>query len=74
MPTPLGEIVNPDGCSIWDLAPREHALSGAVWKSHGVSVKNLTHTARDFLDAGLLSEAEKAAVVSSGAATDCGEK
>ena len=65
--TAAGEIVDPEGCSIGDRCPCE---SG--WKNHGAYVRCVARTAEVFVDFGLITEAEKDAIVSTGAQSDCG--
>ncbi len=68
--TPGGEIVDPDnGCSINDLCPCEGG-----WKNHGKYVSCVAKSAENFLYQGLITEAEKDAIVSEAAHTSCGKK
>jgi hypothetical protein len=68
------DVVNQSGCSIADLVPCEHASSDIKWKNHGAYVRNVAHVSQGFVDAGLISEAEKDTVVSSSGQTQCGVK
>lgn len=69
LPTPVGETVDANGCSIAQLCP-----CGNAWKNHGSYVSCVAHAAEDFLAAGLITEAEKDAVVSAAAQSECGNK
>jgi hypothetical protein len=67
--TPLGEVVNADGCSIAELCPCE-----VGWKHHGAYVSCVAHASNDFVAAGLVTEAEKDAVTSAAGEASCGAK
>lgn len=62
-------IVNGAGCSIAQLCPCEND-----WKNHGAYVKCVAHTSEDFVDTGLMTEAEKDATVSAAGESTCGQK
>jgi hypothetical protein len=68
------DVVNQSGCSIADLVPCEHASSEIKWKNHGAYVSNVAHVSQDFVEAGLISEAEKDTIVSSSGQSQCGAK
>ncbi len=57
-----GELVNAVGCSIADICP-----SDGEYKNHGKYVSCVAHAAEDFLEAGLISDEEKDAIVSAAA-------
>ena len=63
------EVVNEDGCSIFDLCP-----CGNPWKNHGAYVKCVAHTSEDFVDLGLITLEEKDIVVSQAGESNCGHK
>jgi len=67
--TPEGAVVNVFGCSIDQYCPCEED-----WKNHGQYVREIVSVAKAFLEDGLISEKEKAAVVSRAARSDCGKK
>jgi hypothetical protein len=67
--TAAGATVNPDGCSIADLCPCAND-----WKNHGAYVSCVAHTAEDFVAAGLITDAEKDALVAEAAQSNCGKK
>jgi streptogramin lyase len=69
VPTPLDEVVDADGCSIAGLCACENN-----WKNHGAYVRCVAHTSEDFADAGLISEAEKDAIVSAAGQSGCGHR
>jgi len=74
VPSPLGDVVNADGCAIADLCPCEHPDDATKWKNHGAYVKCVAHTTEDFVNAGLITDAEKDEVVSEAASSACGHK
>ena len=71
VPTATGEVVNADGCAIADLVPCDNP-SG--WKNHGAYVSLTAKTAEEFVNLGLISEAEKDAIVSQAGNSQCGSK
>jgi Thrombospondin type 3 repeat/Beta-propeller repeat len=68
VPTQTGAVVNADGCSIADLVPCD-----SPWKNHGAYVSTIIKTAKEFLDLGLITEAERDAIVSAAAQSQCGQ-
>jgi hypothetical protein len=66
--TPAESIVNADGCSVFQLCESN------TYKNHGKYVSCVSHTAEAFLDAGLITEAEKDATVSVAGKSDVGKK
>jgi len=73
--TPLGEIVDPEsGCSIAQLAPCGGPQGTTVsWRNHGKYVSRVAKTAESFVELGLITEAEKDAIVSAAANSSCGK-
>ncbi|MDN5871848.1 MAG: hypothetical protein L0H73_14145 [Nitrococcus sp.] len=69
VPTPAGQVVNAEGCSVADLCPCDNA-----WKNHGKYVSCVTHAGNNFVDLGLITGAEKGAIVSEAAKSQCGKK
>jgi len=69
VPTAAGQVVNGDGCAIAEFCP-----CGNEWKNHGAYVSCTAKAAEDFLDLGLITEAEKEAIVSEAGASQCGHK
>jgi hypothetical protein len=67
--TSTGEIVNAAGCSISQLVP-----SSWPWKNHGEYVSAVARVAGEFVAQGLITEAEKAAIVSAAARSDVGRR
>lgn len=65
--TALGSLVNSNGCSIADTCPCESS-----WRNHGAYVKCVAQTSGSFLSAGLMTSAQKDAIVSAGAQSSCG--
>ena len=68
LPTQTGAVVNADGCSIDDLVPCD-----SPWKNHGAYVSMIVKTAKEFLDLGLITEAEKDAIVAAAGQSQCGQ-
>jgi hypothetical protein len=64
-----GDVVNNNGCSIPQLCPTD-----ATYKNHGAYVSCVARTAEAFLEAGLITEAEKGVIVSAAAKSDVGKK
>ena len=67
--TEYGAVINADGCSIAQLCPAD-----ATYKNHGKYVSCVSKTAEAFLEAGLISEDEKDATVSTAAKSNVGKK
>jgi hypothetical protein len=72
---PVGDLANPqNGCSIDQLCPCSTDLFGDPWSNHGKYASRVAHASEDLLLAGLVSEDEKDAIVSTAARSDCGRK
>jgi hypothetical protein len=71
--SPLGAIVNANGCSIAQLVPCAGPFSGGKWKNHGDYVSAVTKEANKFLAAGLITGAQKGAIVAEAAQSNCGK-
>jgi hypothetical protein len=67
--SPVGQVVNAEGCAAMELCPCDED-----WKNHGAYVRCVAHTSEYFLEAGLIDEAEKDAIVSAAAESACGHK
>jgi hypothetical protein len=67
--TPLGAIVNAHGCAIVDLCP-----CVVNWKNHAAYVSCVARTAESFVASGLLTKAQKNAIISKASASTCGSK
>jgi hypothetical protein len=65
--TEADQLVDANGCSIVDLCPCDND-----WKNHGAFVRCVAHASEDFLDASLITEAEKDDIVSAAAQSECG--
>ena len=74
--TPVGEVVDPGtGCSIAQLNPCEGPRgSTQPWKNHGQYVASVAESAESFLDQGLITPAEKDAIVGAAAQSTCGSR
>ncbi len=67
--TEVDDIVNETGCSIGQLCPVDDD-----YKNHGKYVSCVANAAEAFLDAGIITEDEKCAIVSEAAKSDVGKK
>ena len=65
--TTPGGVVGANGCSIADTCPCENS-----WRNHGAYVKCVAQTSNSFLAAGLITSAQKDAIVSAAARSVCG--
>jgi hypothetical protein len=65
--TPAGDVVNTEGCAIAQLCPCDNP-----WKTRGAYVSCVAQAADDFVAEGLITRAEKDAIVSEAAASSCG--
>ncbi len=72
--TPLCTVVNSDGCSIAQLVPCAGPPTGGTWKNHGQYVSSIAQVSQQFVKDGLITEAERAAIVVEAAHSDCGKK
>ena len=71
--TRLGANVDADGCSGAQLVDLECPCDND-WKNHGAYVSCVAHAAEDLVVMGLITEAEKGAIVSTRAKSGCGKK
>jgi hypothetical protein len=69
-----GEGGNASACSIADRASGEHPGGGRASESHGAHVSQVAREAERFLSEGLISEAEKRAILAAAGASDRGKK
>jgi hypothetical protein len=72
--TPLGHVVDEHGCSISQLAPCSGPRTGGSWKSHGQYVAAVNSVADAFLTAGLITAAQRDAIVQEAAQSSCGKR
>ncbi len=72
--TPDGSVVNGNGCSIDQLAPCAGPESGGTWKNHGEYVSTVARVSEEFLEQGLISQADREAIVANAAQSDCGKR
>ncbi len=74
--TPLGDLVDPEnGCSIAQLCPCDGPRGiEKLWKNHGEYVSCTAHATNTFVDRGLISQAEKGAIMSAAGQSSCGKK
>lgn len=66
--TDPGDVVDAVGCALDQLVPCDGA-----WKNHGAYVSALTKEASRFVTLGLITAAERSAIVSAGAKSTCGK-
>ena len=66
-------VVNSDGCTITQLVPCAGPKGGGNWKNHGQYISNVAKIAQQFLDAGLITEDEKDALIAAAANSGCGK-
>ena len=71
--TSLNVAVDEDGCSGEQLVELACPCDGN-WKNHGEYVSCVAHVAEDQLAIGLISSAEKDAIISARARSGCGKK
>jgi hypothetical protein len=65
--------VNADGCTPDQLVPCAGPKGGGSWKNHGQYLSNLAKVLQAFVDAGLITEDQKDALMSGAAGTTCGK-
>lgn len=72
--TPAGELVEPAvGCSIAQLCPCFGPMGSSLpWKNHGKYVSCVSQAATSFVQQGLITGAQKGAIVSAAAQSSCG--
>ena len=68
------DIIDATGCSIAQLSPCSGPAGTVMsWRNNGKYVSSVAHSANLFRQAGLISEAQKSAIVSAAAASTCGK-
>jgi hypothetical protein len=74
--TPTGTVVDPaSGCSLAQLCPCSGPRgSSLAWKNHGQYASCTAQSATSMVNAGVLTQAQKDAAVSSAAGSSCGKK
>lgn len=65
--------VDANGCTVAQLVPCAGPKGGGTWSNHGDYVAELTKIANAFLAAGLITQAEKEAMIAAGASASCGK-
>src|SRR5262249_3173876 len=70
--TPVGAIVDANGCSIDQLAPCSGPALGGTWKNHGQYVSAVAQSAEAFLEQGLITVEQAEAIVALAAQSNCG--
>jgi hypothetical protein len=66
--TPQGEVVNAQGCSIAQLVP-----ASGDYRNHGAYVSAVANVAEEFLAQGLITEAQKDAIILAAAKSNVGK-
>ena len=64
--------VNADGCTIDQLVPCTGPAGGGTWRNHGAYVAEVARVAQLFVAAGLITSAEKDAIMAAAGAGGCG--
>ena len=73
--TSAGDVVDPNGCSIAQLVPCAGPQGTTkAWKNHGQYVSFVAKMAESLVALGLITEAQKDAIVSAAAQSSCGVK
>jgi hypothetical protein len=67
--TPFGTLVNEHGCSIEQLCPRN-----GPWKNHGEYLNHLKAVSATFVEAGLITEEQRRAILLEGAKSAAGRQ
>ena len=70
--TPVGAIVDAEGCSIDQLAPCSGPASGGAWKNHGQYVSAVARVTEFFLAQGLITVEQAEEIVAQAAQSNCG--
>ena len=70
--TATGNVIDSTGCSIFDYCPCSGPQS-TTWKNHGAYVACITHRAREFVNASLISRDAAAEMVVDAAHSNCGK-
>jgi hypothetical protein len=75
-PMTLGEeIVDPDGCSLFQLCPCDGPMDSIdAWKNHGRYVSCIVQQSDAFGEMSLISEIEQNAIIDEAAESGCGKK
>jgi hypothetical protein len=67
-PDTEGAPVDASGCSVDDYCP-----CAGPWNNHGKYVSCVSHTTKDFVNAGLLTSQQRSVLVSTAAQSACGK-
>ena len=62
------------GCGIDQLVPCAGPQSGGTWRNHGQYVSSVAKAAEECLEAGLITEGQKDAIISQAAQSSCGKR
>jgi hypothetical protein len=65
--------VNADGCSIAQLVPCAGPEGDGTWRNHGQYTSSVSKAADEFLNAGLITTAQRDAIVGEAASSPCGK-
>ena len=74
--TPVGVLVDPtNGCSVDQLCPCDGPRGTTMlWRNHGKYISCTARATNELLAQGLITEAEKGAIISAAAGSTCGNK
>jgi len=68
------EVIDATGCSIAQLSPCSGPAGTVMrWRNHGNYVSSVAHSTDLFRQAGLITEAQRSAIVSAAASSSCGK-
>jgi hypothetical protein len=70
--TPVGAVVDVNGCSIDQIAPCSGPASGGAWKNHGQYVSAVAQAAEAFLAQNLITGDQAEEIVARAGQSDCG--
>lgn len=72
--TEAGAVTDANGCSIAEYCPCATQATGVPWKNQGAYVSCVAQASQEFVRQGLITGAEKGALVSAAAKSNCGDK
>ena len=72
--TAPGAVVDEHGCSIQQRVPCAGPRVGATWKNHGQYVSALVNILSEWLERGVISEAQAEEILQEGARSNCGKR
>jgi hypothetical protein len=67
-----GDVTDANGCSIEQLIPCAGPSAGSSWRNHGAYVREVSRICNELLAAGIITQAEKDAIMAGAAGSTCG--